>query len=97
LLWAKRYVDFRGGFNAEALAELAQNIVEGSSYTRFERLVPNEKTKYHFSILSMIISSTLREFPVPTLENENLLGGKSLIALFRTIETLIERFQDLCD
>lgn len=45
----------------------------------------------------MIISSTLQQFPVPALKDEQLLEGHRLIDLYRTIERLIERYQALFD
>jgi hypothetical protein len=97
LLRAKRYVDFRSGITREALEELARDIANGVSYSRFERLVPEGEVGYRHSVLSMIIASTLREYPVSALGREAVLAGRSLIDLYRAVEALIERFQDLCD
>lgn len=63
---------------------------------RFSQLVPENHSGYE-SVLAMIVSGTLNSLPVAALSNETLLAGHSLIELYRVVETLIERFQELCD
>jgi len=44
----------------------------------------------------MIIAGVLGELPVPCFEREPLLEGASLVDLYRTVERLIEQFEDIC-
>jgi hypothetical protein len=97
LLHAKRYADFRSGITDTGIRELVESIGSGASYSGFERLVPTQSGGYQHSVLSMVISSTLREYPASALGSANILDGKSLVDLYRAIELLIERFQELCD
>ena len=97
LLRAKRYIDARRGFDRDTFTEFAEKIAEGVSFTRFERLVPAKPIGYGESVLAMVISSTLREFPIEALAREPLLQGASLLKLYSAIDTLIERFHDLCE
>ena len=97
LLRAKRYADLRHGITQQILAELAHAITDGASYSRFERLVPRKEVDYRHSVLGMIIGSTLNDCPVSSLSRESVLEGRSLIDLYRAVEALIARFQDLCD
>jgi hypothetical protein len=53
--------------------------------------------EYHRSVLGMVISSTLRAVPVASLGQETVLAEHSLTELYQTVDTLIERFQNLCD
>lgn len=101
LLRAKHYADLRGGAGAEDVRKLARDIGETVSNVRFAGLVPPpgtaEKLGYEHSVLSLIIASALGEYPVPELGREGVLAGKSLVDLYRAVEALIGRFQDLCD
>jgi hypothetical protein len=45
----------------------------------------------------MIISGVLADFPLPAIRDSDLLEGQSLVSLYRTVEALIERFQQMCD
>jgi hypothetical protein len=97
MLSSKRYVDLREGIEEDVVDELAMTITEGRSVTRIQRLLPAEETSYETSILGMIISQTLHDFPVSSLSDETVLQGKTLVDLYRTVETLIERYQELVD
>jgi hypothetical protein len=45
----------------------------------------------------MIISGVLGDFPVHLLRDSELLHDRTLLNLYKAIETLIDRFQQLCD
>lgn len=96
LLSAKRYVDLRAGFEGQALNELATTVLGGRSVAHVNRLIPRSSS-YEASALSMIVSGTLEQFPVPALHDAQLVHGQRLIDLYRTVERLIERYQALFD
>jgi hypothetical protein len=97
LLSQKRHLDLRGGLNEEIIEELATTILTGRSVTKVQRLLPEPTASYHCSLLAMVISSVISDFPVSSIADEELLQGRSLLDLFKTIETLIHRFEELCD
>jgi hypothetical protein len=47
--------------------------------------------------LALIIGSTLDEFPVAALDDDQLLSGHRLVDLYRAVATLVTRFQEICD
>lgn len=96
LLAAKRYVDLRDGSIQRHIDELQQAINAGRSYTRVNRLRPETST-YEASALSMIISSTLDEFPVSSLSDEQLVAGHRLVDLYSAVERLVEQYQAVFD
>jgi len=101
LLSAKRYVDLRNGLDEASVGELAETILSERSEAFVRRLLPKapatEAKRYECSILTMIIAKVIKDFPVAAMTREKLLRGRSLIDLYRTVETLVERYQNLCD
>ena len=97
LLRAKRYADLRHGITDELLDDLTQALQPAMSFTRFERLIPSAETGYHNSVLSMIIAGVLNEVPVSTLGRDTSLTNAGLLSLYRAVDALISRFQELCD
>jgi hypothetical protein len=95
LLRTKRYVDARRGMDKSVLYELAFQISEGSVQTVIGR-IPRDRS-YHTSLLSMVIGGVVKDFPVASMTDEEIVQGKSLIDLYRTVETLVVRFQDIVD
>ena len=70
--------------------------------TLSERMQPTKRMSkehagYKSSVLAMIISSTLKTVPVASLSRETVLIGHSLSEVYQSVDTLIERFQNLCD
>lgn len=97
LLSAKRYADLRQGLTESMLDELAETIAYGRSFATVRRLTPNKAPSFECSLLAMIISSVIRDYPVTQITNSEILAGRSLIDLYRTIESLIGRYEDVCD
>ena len=97
LLLGRRYVDLRRGLISETIEELACQLVAARSGTRVRRLIPERRMGPDAAILTMIVSGLLTSLPVASLCNVGLLEGTSLLELYRAIEILIIRYQDLCD
>jgi hypothetical protein len=95
LLRTKRYVDIRRGMDKSVLYELASQISEGSVQTVIGR-IPRDRS-YQTSLLSMVIGGVVKDFPVATMTDEEIVQGRSLIDLYRTIEKLVSQFQDIVD
>lgn len=95
LLAAKRYLDLRAGLDQD-LTELVKAIEWGAQERRVLRLLP-KAVSAEGSALGLIVSSTLNEFPVKTLSDEQRLSGHQLVDLYRAVEQLVERFQVACD
>src|SRR5712691_6596151 len=97
LLSQKRYVDFRKGFHQETIEELAETILTGRSLTKVQRILSKPKASYYCSLLAMSISSVIADFPVSKITDEEMLHGKTLLDLYKTIDVLIVRYEELCD
>jgi hypothetical protein len=83
------------------MAELVDAILDGHSAAIIRRLVPGkdqlEPADYGSSLLSLIIAKVIRDYPVATISQETVLRGRSILDLYRTVETLISHYEDLCD
>ena len=101
LLSAKRYADFRHGIGGAALEELVESILGERSAAVISRLLPRREETvlagYECSLLSMIISKVIHDYPVAAISREKVLDGKSMVDLYRTVEALIMHYEDLCD
>jgi TIR domain len=101
LLSAKKYTDVRDGIGGAAMEELAETILDGHGTAVIGRLLRgNEAAKqanYGYSLLSMIISKVIGDYPAVAVSREKILQGKSILDLYRTVETLIMHYEDLCD
>ncbi len=64
---------------------------------RIQRLIPSQGTTYQCSVIAMIISKVISDFPVYRISDEQLFQEASLLDLYKTIKVLIERYQKLCD
>lgn len=95
LLAAKRYFDLRQGPDQD-LTALVEAIEWGAEERRVLRLLP-PKVSIEGSALGLIISSTLEDFPVKALSDEQRLSGHRLVDLYRAVEQLVERFHVACD
>jgi hypothetical protein len=95
LLNPKRYVDLRKGFNTSALFELATQIAQGSLNTVVKRTATDRS--YHCSLLSMVIGGVVKDFPVSTMTDEEIVKGRSLIDLYRAVDGLVNQFQNIVD
>jgi len=93
LLRTKRYVDLRNRSDRSEVAQLARQITDGSVRTAANR-VPKDRS-YHCSLLSMVIGGIVKDFPAAGMTDEEIAQGESLIDLYRTVDTLITRFQDI--
>ena len=58
--------------------------------------IVSERPRYSYSKLALIISGVLDELPIPSLNDQPLLAGRTLVDLYRTVERLIERFEEIC-
>jgi TIR domain len=101
LLSAKRYTDLRYGIGGAAMRELAESILDGRSAAVVRRLLPGrentELAGYECSLLSMIISKVINDYPIAVISREKILRGRSILDLYQTVETLIIHYEDLCD
>lgn len=101
LLSAKRHADVRDGVGGEAMEELAETILEGHSSAVIQRLLPTKEAakqaNYGYSLLSMIISSVIDDYPAVAISEQKILQGRSILDLYHTVETLIMHYEDLCD
>jgi hypothetical protein len=103
LLSAKKYADLRRGVDGGALEELAEAILGERSAAVVQRLLPapeeaeSRSAGYECSLLSMIISKVIHDYPVAAISREKILHGRSIVDLYRTVESLIIHYEDLCD
>jgi hypothetical protein len=101
LLSAKKYTDVRDSIGGTAMEELAETILDRHSTAVIRRLLPSggdaKRATYGYSLLSMIISKVIDDYPTVAVSREKILKGRSILDLYRTVETLIMHYEDLCD
>jgi hypothetical protein len=97
LLSAKRYFDLRKGINDTCVQQLANAILSGRSVTKIQRLKPNRVRSYGCSLLAMIIAKFIHDFPVTEITDNELLQGRSLLQLYKTIDTIVQHYEELCN
>jgi hypothetical protein len=95
LLAAKKRIDLRRRSLREGLSSIVyelEKILQELPITAMEPARP----RYHYSRLAMIIAGVLDELPVPSFGEERLLEGRTLVDLYRAVDRLIGRFEDVC-
>lgn len=65
-------------------------------YTAITSLLFQQRSAYSSSRLSMIISGILAELPISTLQSQSLNPDRTLIDLYRCVEHLINKFENIC-
>jgi hypothetical protein len=75
--------------------KLCNSIKKTTSKERLVSLTYNKELKYHASLVAMIISSALKDFPVNTLYAEQIIQGKRMSELFSVVEKFIDEFDKL--
>jgi len=60
------------------------------------RLAPETTRSFECSLLAMIISGVIHDFPVADMTDAEILSNRSLLDLFRTVDSLIGRYEDVC-
>ena len=95
LLRTKHYVDLRRQIDESVVRELAYQISIGTVQTAVNR--HSTTRSYHCSLLSMVIGSVVKDFPVATMTDEQIVQAQSLIDLYRTVDTLVAQFQSIVD
>jgi hypothetical protein len=91
LMRAKRFVDLRKGVSEEAQRELAYAISRSPKQVGSMPSTPSEQS----SVLGMVISSVLRDYPASGLHAQAALSPHDLGRLYQAVELLIGRFQEL--
>ena len=60
------------------------------------RLAPETTRSFECSLLAMIISGVIHDFPVADMTDAEILSNRSLLDLYRTVDSLIGRYEDVC-
>lgn len=95
LLASKKLVDLRQGRKSSQLEWIGHTLKDALKELPIAAMVP-DRPRYRYSKLAMIVSGVLDELPVPSFDQQPLLEGRTLVDLFRTVERLIERFEEIC-
>lgn len=78
-----------------AFIKLCQSITETTAREKIVSLTYNTKLGYQASLLAIIISSALADYPVNRLYAEQIVQGKRMGELLRTVENFINCFDDI--
>lgn len=95
LLASKKRIDLRQGKKSQELKWIEHTLWDTLKELPIDAMVPS-RPRYRYSKLAMIMSGVLDELPVPSLGQQPLLEGRTLVDLYRTVEHLIERFEEIC-
>jgi hypothetical protein len=95
LLASRRRIDLRKGRNSLELRWIEHTLNDALKELPIAAMLP-DRPRYRYSKLAMIMSGVLDELPVPSFDQEPLLHGRTLVDLYRTVERLIERFEEVC-
>lgn len=63
---------------------------------RLRRLLPVART-HECSLLAMILSKFIAGFPVLSIRDNEIVEGRSLLDVYKVVEALVGRFEELCD
>ena len=95
LLASKKRIDLRQGRQSRELEWIEHTLRDTLKELPIAAMVP-ARPRYRYSKLAMIMSGVLNELPVPSFDQQPLLEGGTLVDLYRTVERLIERFEEIC-
>ncbi|MET9386467.1 TIR domain-containing protein [Streptomyces sp. NPDC002928] len=68
-----------------------------STQGNLSTLTSSPEMKYHASLIAMVISGVIEDFPISKVTTEHILAGREAGQMYRTIAALIDKFQDLVD
>jgi hypothetical protein len=95
LLASRKRIDLRKGGKSPELRWIEHTLRDAVKELPIAAMLP-ARPRYRYSKLAMIMSGVLDELPVPSFDQEPLLQGRTLVDLYRTVERLIERFEEVC-
>ncbi|MEU6364383.1 TIR domain-containing protein [Streptomyces sp. NPDC046931] len=81
----------------EDFTRMCHAIKGVSTQGNLSTLTGSPEMKYHASLIAMVISGVIEDFPVSKVTTEHLLAGRETGQMYRTIAALIDKFQELVD
>jgi hypothetical protein len=81
----------------EGIASLGAELRRELRNRRYSTDAAQNERELSDATMALVIASILHDFPVDRLAHESLLEETSIVNVYRAIDSLIDRFQELCD